>query len=138
MRGAAEMGDFLEQEVMEHVFKNTAIFATPASVFVRLNTTDPTDADSGTEVTGGAYTGQAIVAANWAAPGATGGSTNNTLVLTFPTATANWGTVSHLKLSDAASAGNMYFHSPVDVSKAINTDDTAEFAATTGIVVTLA
>lgn len=136
--GAAELADYMEQEIMEHTFRNTAIFTPPANVYVALNTTDPTDANSGTEVTGGSYAREAVdTTSGWAAPGATGGSTNNVGAVTFTTATANWGTVSHTKLMDAVTVGNMYFHTPVDTSKAVNNGDTAEFAATT-LVATVA
>lgn len=137
IRGAAEMADYLEQEVMEHVFKNTAIFAPVANTYVGLNTDDPTDADSGTEVTGGNYGRITIAAANWAAPGATGGSTNNSNQEDFATASGSWGTVSHAKCMDAVTVGNMYFHTPVDTPKAITTDDIARFNAT-DLTITLA
>lgn len=138
LAGGAELGDYGEQEIMEHIFRNTAIFTPPANVYVGLNTSDPTDADSGTEVSGGSYGREAVnTTTGWAAPGATGGSTNNVAAVTFTTATANWGTVGWVKLMDAVSAGNLFFHSPVDTSKAINTDDTAEFAAS-ALVATIA
>lgn len=140
LAGGAEMADYLEREVMEHVFKALAIFAAPADVKIALYTTDPLDAISGAEVANvNGYARQANAAANWTAPTATNGQTDNAAAITFPIATGSWGTVSHFTLPDSLTwgAGNAYFHSPVDTSKAITTDDTAEFGVN-ALVVTLA
>jgi hypothetical protein len=43
--------------------------------------------------------------------------------VTFPQATDNWGTISHIGLLDAITAGNLLMHTPLTTSKAIETGD---------------
>ena len=50
--------DFLEDKILNHVFRNVA-YTAPATVYVGLFTTATTDAGGGTEVTGGGYARQA-------------------------------------------------------------------------------
>ena len=51
--------------------------------------------------------------------------------VTFPTASASWGTVTHFAVWDASTSGNMLFHGALTASKTIDSGDTASFAATT-------
>lgn len=116
-----------ENAVLNHLFDNTAL-TSPTTVYVGLFTSDPTDAGSGTEVSGGSY---ARVAASFAA--ASGGSITTDADVSFTTATANWGTISHIgvfsSLSGSAST-DMIVHGALDVSKEILSGDT--FVITSG------
>ena len=47
----AEFSDFMENKIIDHMLRNQA-YTPPATVYVALYTDDPTDADTGTEVTG--------------------------------------------------------------------------------------
>ena len=111
------MSDYLELEFLDH-FLGTAGHVFVAQVYLALYTTNPTDADTGVEVSGGSYARQAIDFNTAAA-----GSTSNSAQIDFPTATANWGTISHFGIRDAAAAGNLLIHGAWDTAKAINTDD---------------
>lgn len=127
----AEFSNYLENAVINAVLRNTS-YTSPTTVYVGLYTTDPTDADTGTEVSGGSY---ARTSVTFDAP--SNGVTQNTADLTFPTATASWGTVTHIGLHDASSGGNLLFHTALDTSKAIDSGDI--FKITTGnLTVTLA
>jgi hypothetical protein len=127
----AEFSNYLENAVINAVLRNTT-YTSPTTVYVGLYTTDPTDADSGTEVSGGSYARTSVA---FDAP--SNGVTQNTADLTFPTATASWGTVTHIGLHDASSGGNLLFHTALDTSKAIDSGDI--FKITTGnLTVTLA
>lgn len=127
--GGAALGDYAEQQIMEHFFKATAIFASPASLDVHLYTTATSDANStGTEVSGGAYALKNVLAAGWTAPGATGGATDNVADVDFGTATANWGTVSHVSIEVVATV-NRLFHGALSSSKTVNNGDSFKFAA---------
>lgn len=127
LAGGSAAGDYLEQEVMEHVFKNTAIFSTPASVDVHLYTSSTSDANStGTEVSGGSYAAENVAAAGWDAPGSTGGATANSADTDFGTASANWGTVSHVSI-EMPSAANRLFHGALSASKTVNNGDSFKF-----------
>ena len=127
----AEFSNYLENALINAVLRNTT-YTSPATVYVSLYTTDPTDADSGTEVSGGSY---ARTAVTMGAP--SNGVSTNSADVTFPTATAGWGTVSHIGIHDASTSGNLLFHTPLDTSKTIDSGDI--FKITTGnLSVTLA
>ena len=113
----AEMSNYLENALINATLRNVS-YTSPTTCFVALYTSDPTDADTGTECTGSAY---ARVAVTFGAP-SNGVSTNSSSV-TFPTATGSWGTITHIGLRDAASSGNLLYHTPLDASKAIATGD---------------
>jgi hypothetical protein len=83
-----------------------------------LYTDDPTDADTGTEVTGNAYARQAIT---FGAP--SNGVSTNTAAIEFPQATGSWGTVSYVGIRDASTSGNLLYHTALDASKTIATGD---------------
>jgi len=114
--GTAQASDYLENKLVDHIFRS-ASFAKPAGLYVALLTAAPSDIGGGTEVAGGGYArvNVAPLDTNWkATQGGTtgvssgsGGATSNNIAITFPAPTANWGTVTHFGLYDAASGGNL-------------------------------
>lgn len=114
----AEFSDFLENKIIDHMLRNQA-YTPPATVYLALFTTATNDAGGGTEVSGGSYARQAITLA-----AASGGASSNSADITFPTATADWGTVTHVAIMDALTGGNMLMHSPLDASKTVSNGDT--------------
>jgi hypothetical protein len=127
----AEMSNFLEDALINATLRNTT-YTSVATVYVSLWTSDPTDAGSGTEVSGGSY---ARTAVTFGAP--SNGVTTNSADVTFPTATASWGVVGWIGINDAATSGNLLYHSPLDTSKTIDSGDI--FKISTGnLSVTLA
>jgi len=123
--------DFLEKELLDHVWGNAA-YTAPANTFMALFTVAPDDAGAGgTEVTGGSYVRLSIAnnATNWpAATGTTPTIKSNGTIFTFVTATATWGTVIHFGIYDAVTSGNLLGSAALTVSKTINNGDTASFA----------
>jgi hypothetical protein len=113
----AEMSNYLENALINVTLRNTA-YTTPTVVYLALYTSDPTDADVGTEVSGGSYARQAIT---FGAP--SNGVTSNTAAIEFPQATGSWGTVAYIGIRDALTTGNLLYHSPLDASKTIATGD---------------
>ena len=113
----AEFSNYLENALINAVLRNTT-YTSPATVYVSLYTTDPTDADSGTEVSGGSY---ARTAVTMGAP--SNGVSTNSADVTFPTATASWGTVSYIGIHDASTSGNLLFHTALDTAKTIDSGD---------------
>lgn len=113
----AEMSNYLENKVLDHVLKNTS-YTSPTTVYLGLYTSDPTDAGSGTEVSGGSYARQAI---SFAA--ASSGSSASNADITFPQATASWGTVGYVGILDQLTSGNLLFHATLTTSKAIDSGD---------------
>lgn len=97
----AAMSNYLETALVNAVLRNTS-YTSPTTVYVGLFTSDPTDAGSGTEVSGGSYTRKAMA---FASP--TNGATSNSSAVEFDQATASWGTVTHFGLFDASSSGNL-------------------------------
>jgi len=129
--------DYLENEVLDHVLGQGARdFTSPTNLYIGLFTSDggleSNTSGSWTEVSGGSYAREAV-----AFDAAASGSTSNTSTVTFTTATANWGTITHVAVMDASTAGNVLFHGAVTTSKTIETGDTFQISAG-NLTVTLA
>ena len=118
--------DYLENKVLDH-FLGTAPTSAPATVYLALFTTDPTDAGSGTEVStsGTAYSRQSIAFSS-----ASSGSTSNSADVEFSQATGSgFGTVTHFGIFDASTAGNLLFHGALTSSKTIDAGDVFKIAS---------
>ena len=127
----AEMSNFLENALINATLRNTS-YTSPTTVYVALFTSDPTDAGSGTEVSGGSY---ARVAVTFGAP--SNGVSTNSANVEFPVCTSSWGTITHIGIMDALTTGNLLYHTALTTSKVIDVDDI--FRITTGnLSVTLA
>ena len=117
--------DYLEDAVLDHVLGNTTY--TPATnLYLGLWTADD-GLESGTltsEVSGGSYAREIITF-----DAASSGSSANTSTVTFTTATANWGTITHVAVMDALTSGNVLFHGSVTTSKTIESGDTFQVSA---------
>ena len=118
----SEISTYLENALINATLRATT-YTAPATVYVSLWTSDPTDAGSGTEVSGGSYARQAVT---FGAPSS--GVSTNSADVTFPTATGSWGTVGWIGINDASTSGNLLYHSPLDVAKAITTGDVFKIA----------
>ena len=119
----AEMSNFLENALINATLRNTT-YTSVATVYVSLWTSDPTDAGSGTEVSGGSY---ARTSVTFGAP--SNGVTTNSADVTFPTATASWGTVGWIGINDASTSGNLLYHTALDTAKAIDSGDIFKIAS---------
>jgi hypothetical protein len=113
----ANFSNYLEDALINATLRNTS-YSSPTTVYVALYTTDPTDADTGTEIAGGSY---ARTAVTFGAP-SNGVATNNADV-TFPTATGSWGTITHVGVRDASTAGNLLYHASLTTSKTVGSGD---------------
>lgn len=123
------ISDYLEQAILNSIFRNTAFPAEPSNVYIALFTTATTDAGGGTEVTGGSYARATVsTTSQWTAPGV-GGATSNINDIAFAQATAGWGTITNVGIFDAISGGNLLFHGALSASKAVSTDDIFKFLA---------
>jgi len=127
----AEMSNYLENALINATLRATT-FTSPSVVYVGLYTSDPTDANTGTEVSGGSYARQS---ATFGAP--SNGVSTTTADITFPQCTSSWGTVSHIGILDALTTGNLLYHTPLTTSKAIDTGDLFKIASGS-LTVTLA
>ena len=118
----AEMSNFLENALINATLRNTS-YTSPSVVYLGLYTSDPTDANTGTEVSGGSYARQAIT---FGAP--SNGVTTNTAAIEFPQATGSWGTVGWIGIMDALTTGNLLYHTPLNASKTIASGDIFKIA----------
>ena len=110
--------NYLETELLDHVFAGNA-YTSPSAVYVSLHTANPDEDASGAEVstTGTAYTrleGTFSVSGNTA---------TTTAAIEWATATADYGTVTHVGIWDASTAGNMLAYAALTASKTISTGD---------------
>jgi hypothetical protein len=119
----AELSNYLENNLLDHVLRGTS-YTSPTTVFVGLYTSDPGDDHSGAECTGGAYARQILSVTT-----ASGGIVTSSADVTFPQATDAWGTISHIGLLDAVTAGNLLMHTPLTTSRAIETGDVLKISS---------
>ena len=91
----------------------------PTAWYLALFTTNPAEDGSGTEVsaTGTAYARQSVAFT------VTGNTASNTAAVEFPTATASYGTVTHVGVYDASTGGNLIAYAALTTSKTIDTGD---------------
>ena len=122
----AEMSDYLEVKLLNLTLNGTA-FTAVNNPYVSLHTANPTDAGTGTEVSGGSY---ARTASSFATASGTSGLVASDADITFPTATGTWGVVGLIGLWDASTGGNMLYHTALDATKTVDAGDI--FKITTG------
>jgi len=108
--------DYLETEILDHVFGGNA-YSAPATLYVGLFTAAPNETGGGTEVSGGSYARETVAFT------VSGNTASNTADVEFPTATANWGTITDIAIFDASTGGNMMAYATLTASKAIQTGD---------------
>jgi hypothetical protein len=132
----AAMSNYLEGEVINLIFR-TATYTKPATVAIALCTAAPTDASTGATIPEVANSfGYSRVAfgpadANWSAPIAGDGTTQNVTAITFPQASGgNWGTITYVAIVDSTTygAGNMLFFGVLTTPKTIDDMDIFAFA----------
>jgi hypothetical protein len=107
-------------------FPSTAYIAsiygliTGSTHYLALYTSNPTAADSGTEVTGGSYARQAIT---WGS--IVGGSISNSALISFSGVPA--ATITHWGIKSAATGGTLKIYGPLNSSVASISGDEIQF-----------
>jgi hypothetical protein len=98
------------------------------TAYVSLHTADPGNT-GGSEVstTGTGYVRQGPIA--FASAGNNPTVASNSAILTYPAATAAWGTIGWFGIWTAASGGTFQGSGALTTPKAVNSGDTARFAA---------
>lgn len=129
---AGSKSDFLEAAILDYVLGGVS-FTVPGTLYIALSTAIYSDATTGSSIAeiASSGTGYARVAVtnnttNW--PAASGSTKSNGTAFTFPTATADWGTVQSFYILSAASAGNCLYGGDLTLAKTITNGDTATFA----------
>lgn len=146
MLGTA-MSDYLENKLADHLFRTTT-YSQPAALAVALFTAAPGETGGGTEVSGGSYArvSNNPANANWngthgnttGASSGTGGQISNAGAITFPTPSANWGTISHFGVFDATTSGNLLIYGALTTAKTVNNGDPAPSFQAAALTVTFA
>lgn len=123
--------DYLEQQIFNHIFRSDT-FSKPTTIAIGLCPSPPSDAGY-TELTnsGNSYARIPNASGNgvWGTHG-TGGPGSNSVELSFPTATADWGWISGVIITDSNTynAGNLLLHGALTTPKFVQNGDTFKFA----------
>lgn len=93
--------------------------ARPTAWYLALFTSNPAEDASGTEVStsGTGYARQSVSFS------VSGNAATNSGAVEFPTATASYGTVTHIGVYDASTSGNLIVYAALAASKSIDTGD---------------
>lgn len=123
------LSDWLSNKLIDLIWRGQA-YTWPNNQYLRLLTSAPTNAGGGTEVSGAGYAPAVIPSTMvaWSgtqgdgtmtASSGTSGKTSNNDPVIFPSPSAGWGTVSHFRLDDASSGGNMLFWAALDAPRTV-------------------
>jgi len=130
---AGTFSDFLELELLDHVF-GAAAYTAPATLSFGLWTATLSDTSTGAtagEPSGNGYDRVDVTnnATNFPAAAA-GAKSNGTAISGWAAVGGNWGTITHGAATDSSTpgAGNITGWFDLTVSKVINDGDTASFA----------
>lgn len=124
------LSNYAGKKILELIVGKTT-FTLPTA-YIGLSATDPLNDGSGlAEPVGGGYARAATVGNDWnnaISGGASGAdSIDNANAVTFPTATASWGTVAYFVIFDAMTAGNILGSGKLVTAVTINNGDTKAF-----------
>jgi hypothetical protein len=120
----AALSNYAEKLLLDWAM-TTGSATRPTAWYVALYTAAPSDSGGGTEVSGSGYTRQTVA---FDAASSPGGTTSNSGAVTFTASGGSWGTVSHIGIHDASTAGNLLWHGSMTASKSVADGDTLEFS----------
>jgi hypothetical protein len=129
--------NYLELEILDHVWGNAA-YTAPATLYFGLSSTTP--AEDGTNVTepsSGSYARVAVTNNATNFPAAAAGAKANGTAITWPQASGDWLTganLTYVVIYDAPTGGNFLGYGLLDVAKPVFSGDTASIAIGTFIV----
>jgi hypothetical protein len=112
------LSNTFETHTLQYLFTTTSV-TRPTAWYIALFTSNPDEDASGTEVStsGTAYARQSATFT------VSGNEATNSAAIEFPTATASYGTVTHIGVFDAETSGNLIAYAALTTSKAIDTGD---------------
>ena len=118
------LSNLFETRVLTWLFTGDAV-TRPSAFYIALFTSNPAEDASGTEVStsGTAYARQSATFT------VSGNEATNSAAIEFPTATASYGTVTHIGVFDASTGGNLIAYAAITTSKAIDTGDVLRLPA---------
>ncbi len=134
--------NYTEDRTLDYWLKaNSASSTSPSTVYIALFTSDDSagatleNLEAGTLTNEVTTSGTAYVRQTIAFGAISNGSVSSSGTVTWTTATANYGTVTHVAImdtnstSDSAGAGNVLFYGALTSSKTIETGDTFQSTA---------
>lgn len=128
----AHKTNYLENAVLNYLYRGVAMPAIGGLYFALYTVAPGEDGTGGTEVSGGSYARQNVArnTSEWKDPAAaTQGMTENINTITYPTASAAWGTIVAAAVLDAVTGGNMLAFNTLAVNKVVNIGDVFKFNA---------
>ena len=120
----AALSDHAEALLLDWLM-TTGTATRPTAWYVALFTAAPSDSGGGTEVSGSGYARQSVT---FDAASSPGGTTSNTGAVSFTASGGSFGTVTHIGIFDASTAGNLLWHGAMTASKTVADGDTLEFS----------
>lgn len=125
----AAFSDYLESGILDHTLRGNTL-PTPSTIYLALFTTDPTDANTGNEVSDSAYVRQDMakggtISSGWSSPAEENDGTkvSNAKVIQFPPISDAAVQVTHYGLYDSQGGGNLLYHGAFTVSKTLDIND---------------
>ena len=119
------LSDYAEKLVLDWLM-TTGAATRPSAWYVALYTAAPDDTGGGTEVSGAGYSRKSV---SFNAASTPGGTTSNSGIVSWTAAGGNYGTVTHVGIFDASTAGNLLWQGGLSTSKTVNDGDTIQFSA---------
>jgi hypothetical protein len=120
----AALSDYAEKLLLDFLM-TTGTATRPTDWYVALYTAAPNDAGGGTEVSGFGYARQS---ATFDAASSPAGTTSNNNDVVFTAAGGSWGTITHIGIFDAVTAGNLLWHGAIVAPKTVADGDTLQFS----------
>lgn len=127
----------LETDYLKLIFQNIALpnignssglqgSSVVGKLYVALYTTNPTDADTGTEAN---YTGYARIGVNRSLSGWTvsGNTVQNTASIIFPISSGGSNTITHIGIRTAITGGDLLYSGALGSSVSVSSGDTPKF-----------
>ena len=127
----SKFSDYLEEKILDATLKG-GTFPSISTAYLAVFTGDPTDTGAGG--TEGVWTNYARQAMTFGA--ISGGAVNSSAQIQFPALVGSNVTISYIGIFDAASGGNMLYHTNLATAKTLTADDVLSFAVN-GVTVTL-
>lgn len=126
----ASMTSYLQKKLLDHTV-GLAAFTMPTTVYASLHTADPTNTGSFAAEVGTSATGYARVpvTSKMNATDSVSGVSANNVAVTFGPALTDWGTITHVGISDGSSGGTMLLYAALTVVQTTPIGETVQFSA---------
>ena len=111
------ISNYLENKILNHTLNNVP-YTQPEVVYLALFKSDPTDDNIGEEVNGNGYVRKPIT---FNEP--SNGSISNSVAITMPVATGDWGTITHIGIMDNLVNGNLLYYGQLDIHQNIQSNN---------------